>query len=370
MDNIDGKILTFIGRPSWPRSADVYVRLATAGAVIRRGFTRRTDLLVVGRGAYRLLDNGRLEEKLGQADRYGTRCLSEGGLLRLLGLSPPPAPAAAVSLDSVIVQTGLDRATLRLLALFDLMASEQDGLGFRDLVTAREVARLFGDGISLAEIVYGTSRLGPDLDESGVDQPLARFKFVATGEGDLALRFGGGVAEFSGQMRMALPASENPSVEALFEAAEAAEVAGDLCEAETLYNRCVDLDKRDPTARFNLANVLRNQARDVEAAQHLRLAVSIDSRFSDAWYNLAGLAEAKGDLGEAKACLLKALEADPSYADAIFNLASLYFRDGDFEAAMRGWQRYVTLDRDSVWSRKAREGLLLCREHIRQSGAA
>ena len=367
MDRIDRKIVTIVGRPSWPRSAGVLERLEAGGAILRRGLTRRTDLLVIGRGAYRMLDDGRLARKIALADRYGARCLSEGGLGKMLTpMSAAETADAILTIETMTAQTGLDRATLRLLSLFDLMADEGEGLGFRDLVTGREVARLFGEGASLEEIVRGVGQLERGQGGRG-DQPLARHKLVTTGEGDLALRFGDGLAEFDGQMRMALPEGGNPSVQDLFEEAEEAEIIGDFPGAEALYHRCIDLDKKDPTARFNLANVLREQARGAEALQCLKVVVSMDPGFAEAWYNLADLAESGGDLGGAKRHLGRALEADGDYADAVFNLASLHFRDGEIDAAMVGWRRYLALDKNSKWSRKAREGVMLCRERLRVS---
>ena len=63
---------------------------------------------------------------------------------------------------------------------------------------------------------------------------------------------------------------------------------------------------------------------------------------------------------------MKAVAADAEYADPVYNLAHWHFEDGDFAAAARWWQKYLALDPDSEWSRKARQGLLLCQRHLRE----
>jgi hypothetical protein len=49
----------------------------------------------------------------------------------------------------------------------------------------------------------------------------------------------------------------------------------------------------------------------------------------------------------------------------VYNLAKLQFELGCFAEASRLWQRYLALDPDSEWSRRARSGLRLCQQHGR-----
>ena len=173
-----------------------------------------------------------------------------------------------------------------------------------------------------------------------------------------------------GQLRLALPYADNPSVDELFDAAEEAEQAGDLATAAMLYRRCVSMDQRDPIAPFNLANVLREQGERAAAKQFLELALASDPEFADAWYNLALLEEAAGDKERARQCLERAIAADPDYADPLYNLGKLQFELGCFAEASRMWQRYLMLDPDSEWSRRARSGLHLCQQHSRRDRPA
>jgi tetratricopeptide (TPR) repeat protein len=126
------------------------------------------------------------------------------------------------------------------------------------------------------------------------------------------------------------------------------------------------LDRKDPIAPFNLANVLR-ESDDIDGAVfHLRLALGLDPHFADAWYNLALIMDGKGERRAAMQGFERAIDADPSYADPIYNLAQLYFDDENFEGAARLWARYIALDPDSEWSRRARYGIALCRRQQQQ----
>jgi tetratricopeptide (TPR) repeat protein len=225
-------------------------------------------------------------------------------------------------------------------------------------VSAREVARLLDEGLGLAEILATTQQLA--RQGAWRDHPLTRLKLVDDGSGHLARWIDGALGELDGQLRLPLPAADNPSIDELFEAAEEAEQAGDLATAETLYRRCIGLDKRDPIALFNLANVLCAQDRKEAARPCLQRAAAIDPSFAEAWYNLALVLEQEGDKGGARTGFERAIEADPSYADPLYNLGHLEFEAEAYERARELWQRYLALDPDSDWSRTARKGLALC----------
>src|SRR5690606_23399489 len=288
-------------------------------------------------------------------------------MLRLVDLLPPlPAGAGAIRLEQLPEAAGLDPAVVRLLVLYDLVQPQGGECSFRDLIGAREIARLLREGLGLADIVRSAERLGR-AGEAAEDHPLARLKLVCDDSGRLARRIGDRLAELDGQLRLSLPYADNPSVDEVFDAAEEAEQAGDLATAAELYRRCVSMDPRDPIAPFNLANVLREQGERGQARLFLELALQIDPAFADAWYNLALLEEAAGNRQGARVCLERAIAADPDYADPVYNLARLQFDLGCFAEAARLWQRYLTLDPDSEWSRRARSGLRLCRQHQGQS---
>jgi tetratricopeptide (TPR) repeat protein len=242
--------------------------------------------------------------------------------------------------------------------LFDLVEPQGGQCSFRDLVSAREVARLLREGLVLPAILATAEQVA--RRSAAQDRPLTRLKLVGDGPGQLARWIDGALGELDGQIRLPLPRTDNPSVDELFENAEEAEQAGDLALAEALYRRCIALDRNDPIALFNLANVLCAQDRADAAKLYLQLAVSVDPGLAEAWYNLALLQDAEGDRAEARKSFARAIEADPDYADPLYNLAHLEYEAGDFSRARELWQRYLTLDPDSEWARRARRGLALC----------
>lgn len=285
-------------------------------------------------------------------------------------VEPRPTAPSVVSLEDLPEKTGLDLETLRLLVLFDVIQAHLNQCSFQDLVAAREVARLLREGASLGHIIEGVKSATLHAGNASaatqqIDQPLARLKLVSDEYGKIVNQIGGIVADLDGQMRLPLPDADNPTIDELFEAAEEAEWHGEFSVATTLYQRCIRLDRHDPIAPFNLANVLREQGNIDGAIFHLRIALGLDPHFPDAWYNLALLMDNRGEKPAAMEGFERAIDADQNYADPVYNLAQLYFDDADYDRARQLWSRYLMLDPDSEWSRRARYGLALCR---RQQG--
>jgi tetratricopeptide (TPR) repeat protein len=359
---LTGKTVVFVGRLVAVPRRQAERAVAAQGGQVRRGLTRRTDLLVIGRSTDGRLSLAQLEDRLAQAERFGAACLSEGTFLRMVDLATAPAPEQRpVSLADVQKQTGLDAATVRLLGLFDIVVPEAERCRFRDLVAAREVARLLRDGSSLEEILHGAATL---TRITGGD--LAGAKLVRLGPAGLGLRLGTAVADLDGQMRLPIGEPE-PELDTLFAEAEAAEAAGDLAGAERLYERCAAATPDDPTIQFNLANVLRAAGRPQEAELRYRMATQLDPRFAEAWYNLAHVMADRHRTSDAERCLEQAVASDPGFGDALFNLAQLRYERDDFAGAAQAWESYLAEDRDSTWARRARAGLALCRQRLRAS---
>jgi tetratricopeptide (TPR) repeat protein len=368
MIDFNDKVVTIVGRLATLSRERAFEAVAAAGGDVRRGQPRHGGLLVIGRLAFRQLDRGGLRRRISAADDAGARCLSESMFLEAIGLLGPESTAAAgvVDLEKLPEKTGLDVDTLRLLILFDVIRPKDNQCSFRDLVAAREVARLLAEGIGLGDVIEGAHRITDNRPQRRAgpfdqDQPLARLRLVSDQYGQIVHQIGSSLADLNGQMRLPLPDADNPAVDELFEAAEEAEWLGELPVAAKLYQRCMRLDRKDPIAPFNLANVLREQDDIDGAVFHLRLALGLDPHFADAWYNLALIMDGKGEKRAAMEGFERAIAADPNYADPVYNLAQLHFDDEDFEEAGRLWTRYIALDPDSEWSRRARHGVALCR---------
>src|SRR5215831_6419247 len=80
----------------------------------------------------------------------------------------------------------------------------------------------------------------------------------------------------------------------LFEQAQLAEENGDIAGAERLYGILMKSDPTDASAPFNLGNLFRTVARNVEAEAALRAATRADPTFAEAWYNLSDLLDEQG----------------------------------------------------------------------------
>jgi tetratricopeptide (TPR) repeat protein len=211
--------------------------------------------------------------------------------------------------------------------LFDFEAVMRSSIGFRDLASARQIAKLLGEGVRLSEITRAVSQIRKWLPDVG----LANARFHS---------------------------QRNP--DDLFEQAQSAEEAGDIAEAERLYRILMKSDPTDASAPFNLGNMLRADGRNVEAEAALRAATRADPTFADAWYNLSDLLDEQGRVEAAIECLRTVLRVAPDYADAMFNLALLLQRTNRYAEATDYWRRYLASDCLSEWATRARRSLKFC----------
>jgi len=363
--DLAGKSVVIAGRLESLARRRAVALVRERGGTVGREVSRRTGCLVVGHDAAGLVASGRLQARIEAADRADVPCLSEFGFLRALsrpapgaGDAPRAAGSADFSVEDIVRTSGLSAELLRILALLDIVELDGGRGGFAAMSAARQAGRLLKAGGTLAELIASLRALSQR-------DALARHHFDLEDGRRLVLHLGDRVAEADGQLRLSLPEAGNPSPEEMLAAAEEAEAAGDLATAEALYRRCLKLDERDPTAPFNLANVLRERGRVREALLFCRMALARDPLFAEAWYNLGDLAEAAGDAPLARDSLERALTCDPGFADAAFNLARLHYAAAAYADAASQWQRYLELDPDSAWARKARHGIALCRQHLR-----
>lgn len=351
--NLAGSAIAVFGRlRSLPRSR-ISGELAKQGAVLTRRLGRAQGL-VVGYGAHDRLEP--LGTVLGEAERRGVWCLSEGGLLRAVGIGKIVPTLRPLDAEALARYSGLDRQVLRFLALFDIIDERDGAFQFRDLVAARQVKRLIDGGTGLADII---TALVAAPHRAGT--LLSGGRLTRLADGEFALVVGDYLAELDGQMRLPLDEGGNPSLDDLFERAVLAEEEGRWAEAEGGYRRVLALAPRDTVAHFNLANVLGAQGRVDDAEDRLRHAVALRPGFAEAWYNLAHLLETKGEGEAARRSLERAVSLDADFADAVYNLARLSLIAGDAATAVRLYEHYLELDPSSLWADRARRCLRLAR---------
>lgn len=332
--------------------------VAARGARLRRGTTRQTGRVVIGRKLLDKLSDAEIEAKVEMLRNAGLKLLSENGLLRWLHLLDTPE-RSELSRQSLIDQSRLGAHTFDLLALFDAFEHDTEPFSFRDLILARKYAGLIAGGANWAAVVRSVHNAGPVAS-------LTALSLHPDGPQKIYAAVGGARTELDGQGLLALEPAEDDS-EAYFTLAEDAETAKLYAEATVLYGRCIALDPSDSVAMYNRANCYRALGERDDAAASYAQAIKVDPSFVEAWFNFASLLRDEGKIDAARAHLKRAITIDPDYADAIYNLASLEFDAGRLDAAKAAWSRYLELDETSEWARTATRGIAYIDLNTRKS---
>jgi len=349
---IDGAAFVILGAlEAFPRRLAAR-EIKARGGELRHGISRRTRFL-----GHKLIEGASaasIEARIEEARKAGARLVSENAFLRLLKLADAPKGQRELSTRQIVEQSGLDRETFERLRLFDAFESGEEPFGFRDLVAARQYAKLAADGVGWPDLVRAARSRRSASPQGGV----SNVRLARAGKAVL-MRSGETLSELSGQLVFSLPADEGDRGDRLFEEAREAEEAEDWTRAAALYRRCVEIEPKDADVVFNLSHVLLKQGEWQEARRFLNKALRLDPTYAEAWYNLAAIAREHGDPESAKRHLRQAITADPGYPDPLYNLALLEFDAGDYEKASQLWERYRELDPDSSWGQKAKYGLQL-----------
>jgi tetratricopeptide (TPR) repeat protein len=303
--------VAFTGRLACMTRAEAFAVVRGRGGTPSQTVTKRTNLLIVGELGWPLLADGRPSNKLSRASAYGVPVVSERRFLEWIGKAIPDSVHKNYSIDQLAALSKLSSDKIRELAQFGLLDERSSRFGFRDLASARQIAKLLADGVRLSEIIRGVSEIKKWLPEVG----LANVRLHPGPFNSLEVEQLGGRTDKHGQFMFAVKASSHNSDD-LFARARSAEEAGDIAEAERLYGLLMKSDPTDASAPFNLGNMLRAHARNVEGEAALRAATRADPTFAEAWYNLGDLLDEQGRSEAAIECLRNALRIAPDYADA------------------------------------------------------
>jgi tetratricopeptide (TPR) repeat protein len=336
--------------------AEAFEVVRQCGGIPSQAVTKRTKLLIVGELGWPLLDDGRPSNKLRRATDYRVPVVSERRFLEWIGKAVPDAGHKTYSAEQLTSLSKLSVDKIQELAQLGLLDERAGRFGFRDLASARQIAKLLADGVRLREIISSVAEVRKWLPDSG----LANVRLHPGPCNNLVVEQPGGRhADKHGQFVFAVEdCRHNP--DDLFASAQAAEEAGDIAEAERLYHLLTKADPTDASAAFNLGNMLRSRGRSVEAEAALRAATRIDPALAEAWYNLGDLLDEQGRSGAAIECLRKSLQVAPDYVDAMFNLALLLQRKNRYAEAAGYWRRYLAIDGQSEWAKRARRSLKFC----------
>ncbi|MCS5708582.1 PEP-CTERM system TPR-repeat protein PrsT [Candidatus Berkiella cookevillensis] len=98
----------------------------------------------------------------------------------------------------------------------------------------------------------------------------------------------------------------------------------DLEKARAQFDASLAIDKGDPTAHFNLANLDYSQGNKANALAHLKTVVEHHPKFVRGYLKLAQYYNLENDQASAQAWLLKALEHAPNDLQASLALSKIY----------------------------------------------
>ena len=120
---------------------------------------------------------------------------------------------------------------------------------------------------------------------------------------------------------------------------------GDLRQAETLYNQCLERNPDHTECYRGLAVLLNESGRQEEAFRLMNNWVALSPQLPDPKIELARLLEETGQVEQAKAQLVDALTVEPHNARALTALGRLRDESGDHAQALANYQRSLTLNR-------------------------
>src|SRR4029077_14455953 len=144
------------------------------------------------------LDDGRVRLPAGLPATAAL--IGENVLRRQLGLlSPPPAVERSLERAEVERLAGLEPNLVSCLVLFDVLEPVDERFAYRDLVAAREAARLLKRGVALSDVLDASIALRRRGGH------LAEARLTEGPSGALVREISGQLAELSGQLTMRLP---------------------------------------------------------------------------------------------------------------------------------------------------------------------
>ena len=242
--------VAFTGRLACMSRAEAFDVVRQHGGAPSPEVTKRTQVLIVGELGWPLLDDGRPSNKLSRATALGIPIVSERRFLEWVGKSPSDNDQKTYTADQLAALTKMSSGMIQELAQLSLLDERDGRFGFRDLASARQIAKLLNDGVRLSEIIRAVSAIRKWLPDVG----LAAVRLHAGALSDVQVEQSGGRTDKYGQFVLAVDgAREDP--DELFDRAHSAEQGGDIAEAERLYRLLMKSDPSDPAAAFNLGNL-------------------------------------------------------------------------------------------------------------------
>src|SRR6516165_1873386 len=245
---LDSSALTrsvaFTGRLACMTRAEAFEVVRRRGGTPSQTVTKGTKLLIVGELGWPLLDDGRPSNKLSRASAFGIPVASERRFLEWIGKAVPDDVNKTYSVNQLAALSKLSGDLILKLAQLGLLDERSGRFGFRDLASARQIAKLLADGVRLSEIIHAVGQIRKWLPDVG----LGNVRLHAGPHYSLEVEQPGGRTDKNGQFVLAVDTSRH-NLDDLFEQAQSAEEAGDIAEAARLYRTLMKSDPTDASVR-------------------------------------------------------------------------------------------------------------------------
>jgi len=134
--------VAFTGRLACMTRAEAFEVVRQRGGTPSEAVTKRTKLLIVGELGWPLLDDGRPSNKLSRANAYGIPVANERRFLEWIGKTVPDSVHKTYSADQLAALSKLSSDMILQLAQLGLLDERGGCFGFRDLASARQIAKL------------------------------------------------------------------------------------------------------------------------------------------------------------------------------------------------------------------------------------
>jgi hypothetical protein len=160
--------VAFTGRLACMSLAEAFDVVRQRGGMPSPAVTKRTQVLIVGELGWPLLDDGLPSHKLSRATALGIPIVSERRFLEWVAKSPSDNDQKTYSADQLAALSKMSIGMVRELSQLSLLDERDGRFGFRDLASARQIAKLLNDGVRLSEIIRAVSEIRKWLPTVGL----------------------------------------------------------------------------------------------------------------------------------------------------------------------------------------------------------
>ena len=142
------------------------------------------------------------------------------------------------------------------------------------------------------------------------------------------------------------PTGKTPTIQQSLELATQHHEAGDLPQAEGIYQQVLQDDPNQPVALHQLGLIAYQVSKNDIAVDLITKAVAIKPDYAEAHNNLGNALQELGRLDEAVASYQKALAIKPDFAEAYSNLGSSLKNLGRLDEAVASYQKALAIKPD------------------------